>query len=81
MAEEIKHYDKLGKLISVGDCVAAPQSNVLIIAKVIKINPKMVKIKQFNTSSLSYHRGEYNKYSTDLVVLNAPDVTAYLLKL
>ncbi len=81
MVEEIKHYDKLGKLINVGDCVAAPYNNSLMISKVVKITPKMVKIKKFNTSSRSWHSGEYSKYPTDLVILDGADVTAYLLKL
>lgn len=75
-----KHYDKLGREIKLNDCVAAPYHNSLMIAKVIKLNPKMVKIKKFNTSSKSWHTGEYNKYSDDLVVIDDAAVTVYLLK-
>ena len=77
---ELLHVDKLGRAINLGDVVVAPQSNSLIIAKVIKINPKMIKIKKL-TSPKGYYNGEYNKYPTDLVIVNGPDVTAYLLKL
>ena len=81
MAEETKHFDKLGKLITVGDYVAFPQSNMLTIGTVIKLNLKMVKIKKVNHKPSTYNTGEYNGYSNDLVILNGPDVTAYLLKL
>ena len=80
MAEEITHLDKLGREIKLGDCVVAPNHNNLMIAKVIKLNPKMVKIKKFNTSQKSWNTGEYNKYSSDLVILDGPEVTAYLLR-
>jgi len=79
MTEETKHFDKLGKLITVGDYVAFPQSNSLTIGTVIKLNLKMVKIKKVNHKP--YNTGEYSRYSNDLVILNGPDVTAYLLKL
>jgi hypothetical protein len=78
---ELLHMDKLGRAINLGDVVVAPQSNSLIIAKVIKINPKMIKIKKLNSPNTGYYNGEYNKYPTDLVIVNGPDVTAYLLKL
>lgn len=80
MAEEIKHLDKLGREIKLGDCVVAPSHNSLMIARVIKLNPKMIKIKKFNTHQRSWHQGEYNKYSEDLVILDGPEVTAYLLR-
>ena len=41
----------------------------------------MVKIKKFNMPSRSRSTGEYNKYSEELVILDGPEVTAYLLKL
>lgn len=81
MAEEIKHLDKLGREIKLDDCVVAPYHNSLMIAKVVKLNPKMVKIKKFSTITKGWSTGEYNKYSNDLIVLDGPEVTAYLLKL
>ena len=81
MNKEFTHFDKLGKLITVGDYVAFPQNNSLTIGTVIKLNLKMVKIKKVNHKSSMYSTGEYNKYSNDLVILNGPDVTAYLLRL
>ena len=71
MTEETKHFDKLGKLITVGDYVAFPESNMLTIGTVIKLNHK----------PSTYNTRAYNKYSYDLVILNRPDVTAYILRL
>jgi hypothetical protein len=81
MSKEFTHFDKLGKLITLGDYVAFPQSNILTIGTVIKLNLKMVKIRKVNHKPSTYNTGEYNRYSNDLVILNGPDVTAYLLKL
>jgi hypothetical protein len=81
MNKEFTHFDKLGKMITVGDYVAFPQSNILTIGTVIKLNLKMVKIRKVNHKSSMYNTGEYNRYSNDLVILNGPDVTAYLLRL
>lgn len=81
MTEETKHFDKLGKLITVGDYVAFPESNMLTIGTVIKLNLKMVKVRKLNHKPSTYNTGAYNKYSYDLVILNGPDVTAYILRL
>jgi hypothetical protein len=81
MAEGIKHLDRLGREVKLDDCVVAPYNNSLMIAKVVKLNPKMVKIKKFSTITRPRSTGEYSKYSNDLVILNGPEVTAYLLKL
>jgi len=81
MSKEFTHFDQLGKLITLGDYVAFPQSNILSIGTVIKLNLKMVKIRKVNHRPSTYNTGEYNRYSNDLVILNGPDVTAYLLKL
>lgn len=81
MSEIVKHLDKLGREIKLNDCVVAPHHNSLMIAKVIKINPKMIKIKKINAIITNYYSGEYNKYGSDLVILNGPEITAYLLKL
>jgi hypothetical protein len=71
------HQDRLGKQINLGDCVVASHYNSLIVAKVIKLTPKMVRI----TKLASRQSWEYTKYPEDLVIINGADVTAYLLKL
>jgi len=77
---ELVHNDKLGRQINVDDVVVAPYHNSLMIAKVIKLTPKMVKVKKL-VSKQSWHCGEYNKYPEDLAIVDGPEVTAYLLKL
>jgi hypothetical protein len=72
-----EHRDKLGRQINLGDCVVAPYHNSLMVAKVIKLTPKMVKIKKLANKQT----WEYNKYPQDLAIVNSADVTAYLLKL
>lgn len=75
------HKDKLGKPIGVSDCVVVPHNNQLIIARVVKINPKMVKIKDLVPNKCNWYTGEFHKYPEDILVINWPEVTAYLLKL
>lgn len=70
-----EHKDKLGRVILVGDFVAFPQSNSLYVGKVTKINPKMVKVLKLPNS-----KTDYNKYPSDVVKLEAKDMTWFLLK-
>jgi len=72
--EPIEHKDKLGRLLKVGDCVAYPSSNSLMIGIVKKLNPKMVGVKP-----LKNNWGSGNKYPQDIVLLEGPEVTMYLL--
>lgn len=69
------HKDKLGRAISIGDFVAFPQSNSLAVGKITKLNPKMVKVLKLPKAST-----DYNKYPTDIVRLEAADMTWFLLK-
>jgi hypothetical protein len=72
----IEHRDKLGRLLKVGDCVAYPGSNMLIIGTVKKLNPKMVGVTRLGKEGW----GPSNKYPQDCVLLDGPEVTLYLLK-
>lgn len=72
------HRDKLGRPLAEGDCVAFPSSNSLCIGTIIKINPKMLKVKQLGATGY-WARGT-NKYPEDLVKLEGEEVTVYLLK-
>ena len=77
MAKEIpEHRDKLGRLLKVGDCVAYPGSNTLMIGTIKKLNPIMVGVARVGESKW----GPKNKYPSDLVLLDGPEVTMYLLK-
>ena len=76
--EEIVHKDRLGRELKVGDCVAYPAGNTLVIGVIKKINPKMVGVsalgKQRTWSTAK------NKYPMDCVRLDGPEVTMYLLR-
>jgi hypothetical protein len=61
--------------------VAVAHHNALAVATVVKINPKTVKIKIANTATHSWYSGVHNKYGDQMVVIDGPEVTMYLLKL
>ena len=70
----VEHRDRLGRLLKVGDCVAFPSSNSLSIGTIKKLHPKLVGVTPIKW------RGMSNKYPSDLVLLEGPEVTMYLLK-
>jgi hypothetical protein len=73
------HLDKLGKPLAVDDVVAVADHNSLMIAKVIKLNPKMIKVAKLINKS-TWHTGEHNKYSQDCVKVDDADAVIYVLK-
>jgi hypothetical protein len=81
--EPVELKDRLGRVIKVDDCVATSHHNQLMIGRVTKINPKMVKVMKVGskTSPMSSWRPirGYNKYPEDCVILEGPDVTMFLL--
>lgn len=81
MAEkkQLEHRDKLGKLLAVGDAVCYPSRNSLELGTVKKLNPKMVKVWEAGYGASKWYSGS-NKYPQDLVKVDGPEVTMYLLK-
>jgi hypothetical protein len=75
---EIEHTDRLGRVLKVGDCVAYPAGNTLVIGVVKKINPKMVGVSELGKART--WGSAKNKYPQDCVRLDGPEVTMYLLK-
>lgn len=74
MTKEIpQHKDKLGRILVPGDCVVYPQQNSLGIGTVKKLNPKMVKVCKIGS------KWEQNKYPEDIVKVDGPEVSMYLL--
>jgi hypothetical protein len=69
-----EHRDKLGRLLSLGEYVVYPDINVLLLGIIVKLNPKMVKIKPLSKS------WEINKYPHDTLKVEGPDLTWYLLQ-
>ena len=78
MAKEIpEHKDALGRLITIDSCVAYPEGNHLKIGKVLRLNPKMIRV----TGLGHRYNHESNKYPQDTVVLDSSHVTMFMLKL
>jgi hypothetical protein len=75
----LEHRDKLGKLLAVGDAVCYPDRNSLELGTVKKLNPKMVKVFEAGRANSKWYSGS-NKYPSDLVKVDGPEVTMYLLK-
>ena len=76
--QPIKHIDRLGRSIDLGSIVAYASSNTLEIGKVVKLNPKMIKILPL--AARGRRVSETNKYPSETVVLEGADVSMYLLK-
>lgn len=78
MPKEIpEHRDAMGRILKLGDCVAYPQSNSLVIGVIRKLNPKMIGVTRVGCKGWG---SEKNRYSVDCVLLNGPDVTMFLVK-
>lgn len=75
MAVIPEHRDLLGQPLAIGDCVVFPSSNAMYVGTVIKLNPKMIKVRRVGSRS----KWEQNKYPQDLVRVSGPEVTMYLL--
>lgn len=75
MAVIPEHRDLFGQVLEVDDCVVFPNSNIMCVGRVIKLNPKMIGVR-----SISRRRGHVNKYPSDLVKVTGSEVTMYLLK-
>ena len=78
--KEPEHKDIIGRTINVGDFVSVVVHNSLHVAKVIKLNPKMVKVKILNAKTNNWYNGEHNKYSYDMVLIDNEYLTMYLLR-
>lgn len=74
MINEVIHKDILGNTIKVGDTVVYPAHNNLKIASVAKINPKMINVVAVGRTWPD------RKYPTDLLVVDDPKITLYMLK-
>jgi hypothetical protein len=78
MIKEIpRHRDKLGQELQLDDCVAFPSSNSLLIGKIVKLTPKLVRVAKLPAPNW---RAEWNKYPVDIIKLDSAAVTMFLLK-
>ena len=78
--QELVHKDIIGRTLKVGDFVSVVIYNRLEVAKVIKLNPKMVKVKILNVKTNLWYTGEHNRYSKDMALLDGEYLTLYLIK-
>lgn len=74
------HQDKLGRDLVVGDAVAFPNHNGLMIGKITKLNPKMLSIQSLDIRFRKWNNSDYRKYPHETVRLDAVDLTVYILK-
>ena len=74
----IEHRDKLGQVLNVGDAVCYPYRNDLVFGIVKKFYPKMIKVWEVGQHMRLYNGS--NKYPQDLVKVEGPAVTMYLLR-
>ena len=72
--QEIEHTDIMDQPLAIGDAVACPSYNTLLIGFVKKINPKMIGVE-----FAGYHSHK-NKYPKDLIKVDERMATLYLLK-
>lgn len=73
--EEIKHYDKVGDEVFPGDYVVIPNGRSQIeLALVVKLNPKMLKVKRITGTWSS------NVYASETIKIDPGKVTMYVLR-
>ena len=75
----VEHKDKLGRVLAVGDAVCYPASNNLELGTVKKLNPKMVTVWEVGRHGKWYTGSR--KYPQDLVKVEGPEVSMYLLRM
>lgn len=75
--KEIEHKDRLGRTLRQGDCVAVGHKNGLMIGTIKKLNPVMLKIVRTGAAYVK-SRG-YDKYPSECVLLDGPELTIFLL--
>lgn len=71
---EPEHRDILGTIVKVGDIVAYPDHNRLKIGVVKKLNPKMLNVVSIGRKYTD------RKYSSEVLVVDDPKITLYVLK-
>lgn len=79
------HTDAVGKQIAVDDYVAYPQSNKLMLGRVVKLANKMVVIESVTKKRKNKYTGElkeiYRKYPNDCVIVEKDaGLTMYVIR-
>lgn len=76
--EQPLHYDRIGRQVEVGDIIAVADYNGLMLARVTKLNQKMIKVQRF-PKAYSDGKGR-NKYAHDAIKLDPDDVAIHILQ-
>ena len=80
MAKEIpEHTDILGQPLTEGCHVAMSHHNQMMLGKIIKLNPKMLRIVPIGRKMYRSEEG-YLIYGNQTVRLDGPDALAYILR-
>jgi hypothetical protein len=76
------HYDKLGQELVIDDYIAFPQSNGLMVGKIVRLSNKMLIIEVVVSKKMKrYIKETYRKYPADAVKLNLDAaLTMYLIR-
>ena len=70
----IVHKDIFNRELIQGSTVAYPSSNSLVIGTILKCNPRMLTVSQVGS------RGTCLKYPNDVILVDGPHVTMYMLR-
>lgn len=72
--KEPDHYDIFGHKIEVGMYVVTANSMTgIMVGRISKLNPKMVKVSSVRT------KYEYNRYPSEVCIVEGEEVSLYLL--
>lgn len=77
MSKTNEHFDKLGRPLTKGNCIAFAHHNDLRIGIVTKVCPVMISITELDGQRIP---STYRKYPQDMVIVDGPEVTMYCLK-
>lgn len=78
MPKVTEHKDILGNIITESSKLAVAHKGMLKICSIVKLSPKMMRVKPIANQ---YYRGEgYLVFPSQTVVVDGPDVMAYILR-
>lgn len=77
--DNIEHRDRLGRIIKIGDFVAAADDNHLSVGTICRIHPKMIQYQTISSVKFCHGR-RVNKYPYDVVVVEGSEVSMFILK-
>jgi len=74
--------DILGQPLEVGNYAAVGKGNQLFIGKIVKVTPKMMRVKGFGSNAPYQSRSDEGclVYSNNTILLSGEDTITYILK-